>query len=155
MRKTLMRIFLIVQDCSYGKALIIRIGGPKVSRLLFSMDRVATAGLAQRAGSYVYFRGCVDNQAKVRGERVEFDDIRAAPMNRRSDFACMVKIANQLHGMFESAKLKPPCSYGLLSVCICSRKNILDQPKVVLGRLIPRVSLDKTSGLRAVGIRCE
>lgn len=60
-----------------------------------------TGDWAQRAGPHVYFRGRVDNQVKVRGERIELDDISAALMNCGCGFACVVKIGDELHGMFE------------------------------------------------------
>jgi D-alanine--poly(phosphoribitol) ligase subunit 1 len=56
---------------------------------------------AELLGSNVYFRNRIDNQVKVRGERVELDDIAAAVMASTGRFACVLVVDDELHAVIE------------------------------------------------------
>jgi D-alanine--poly(phosphoribitol) ligase subunit 1 len=60
-----------------------------------------TGDWAKRIGRHVFFRARIDHQVKVRGERVELEDIGAALMRAGGCFACAVLIGEELHGVFE------------------------------------------------------
>ena len=60
-----------------------------------------TGDWAHRVGKHVFFRSRIDTQVKIRGERVELDDIAAALMRCGRGFACALLIGDELHGVFE------------------------------------------------------
>ena len=60
-----------------------------------------TGDWAKRDGRNVFFRARIDHQVKVRGERVELEDIAAVLMKIGGCFACAVLVGEELHGVFE------------------------------------------------------
>jgi D-alanine--poly(phosphoribitol) ligase subunit 1 len=66
-----------------------------------------TGDWAYRRGRQVYFRGRIDHQVKIRGERIELGDIGAALMSCGYGFACAVTVDGELHGAFESEAALP------------------------------------------------
>jgi D-alanine--poly(phosphoribitol) ligase subunit 1 len=73
---------------------------------MFVRNGVATRGYftgdwAQRVGKHVYFRSRIDTQVKIRGERIELDDISSALMKCGPGFACALLVGEELHGVFE------------------------------------------------------
>ena len=62
-----------------------------------------TGDWGKRVGGHIYFRGRTDFQVKIRGERVELEDIGAALMKCVDCFACALLIDEEVHGVFERA----------------------------------------------------
>jgi len=66
-----------------------------------------TGDWARAIDGHIYFSGRMDNQVKVRGERIELDDIAAALMGCNLGFACVVMVGHSLHGVFERTEDLP------------------------------------------------
>ena len=66
-----------------------------------------TGDWARREGDHTFFLGRRDNQVKIRGERIELDDIAAAVVRCGWGMATVAKIDGELHAFVEAEGTPP------------------------------------------------
>ncbi|MEM7224840.1 MAG: AMP-binding protein [Pseudomonadota bacterium] len=66
-----------------------------------------TGDWARREGAHTFFLGRRDNQVKIRGERIELDDIAAAVVRCGWGMATVAKVGEELHAFVEAEGTPP------------------------------------------------